>query len=341
MQGLCSADTWETTPPPAEFSAVGAPVIDTEPVPLCPVCRHGEFDRFAMGFDYELLTCRNPWRFVACRQCGHVWLNPRPAVRTLGVIYPPTYYAYNYRTQINPIAIWGKELLDRSKLRGIVRSLSRPPQSYVDIGCGEGRFLRAMRARGLDPKRIYGIELDEPVVRRLNESGFRAFCQRAEECDAIPQGTLDLATMFHVLEHVAEPAAVAAKVFSWMAPGGVFAVETPNVDSVDARWFKETYWGGYHIPRHWSLFTPATLALLLRDAGFEIIGTRYQTGHSFWMYSIHHRLRYAARPWPRLARWFNPLRGLPALIGFTALDKLRAALGCRTSAMLMLARKPV
>jgi hypothetical protein len=44
---------------------------------------------------------------------------------------------------------------------------------------------------------------------------------------------------------------------------------------------------------------------------------RLQTGHSFWMCSLHHWLRYGARPSPRLARWFDPLHGLPFLIGFT------------------------
>ena len=71
-----------------------------------------------------------------------------------------------------------------------------------------------------------------------------------------------------------------------------------------------------------------------------MISTTYQTGHSFWMYSLHHRLRYAAHPWPRLAQFFNPIKSLPFLAAFTAFDKLRAALGCKTSAMLLLARKP-
>jgi SAM-dependent methyltransferase len=146
--------------------------------------------------------------------------------------------------------------------------------------------------------------------------------------------------MFHVIEHVDDPAAVVKKVASWLAPGGVFALETPNLNSYDARLFKPSYWGGYHIPRHWNLFTPDSLFELLRRAGLEPCKVLYQTGHSFWLYSFHHTLRYGKRPRPRLARWFDPLRSLPALALFTGFDKLRAALGCRTSAMLVLARKP-
>ena len=105
-------------------------------------------------------------------------------------------------------------------------------------------------------------------------------------------------------------------------------------------WFKQSFWGGYHIPRHWNLFSPEALARLLTDAGLEIVDTRFQTGHSFWMWSVHHRVRYGTPPRPRVARWFNPFKGLPFLAAFTAFDMLRGQLGARTSAMLIVARRP-
>ncbi len=337
------AADWRNTPPPQEIQAMGAgaPWIETEVVQACPVCSTEDFEQYTVGFDYELRTCRNPWRFVQCRACCHVWLNPRPAVATLPVIYPPTYYSYNYRQQINRLALWAKEKLDGRKMRGILRQLPAPPQSYLDVGCGDGRFLKVMERQGVSRQNNYGLELDERVVEPLAAAGYQAFCERVEDCVRIPKEGVDLATMFHVIEHVDDPGRVVRKIVSWLSPGGVFAVETPNLHSLDQRWFRDRYWGGYHIPRHWNLFTPATLTLLLQDCGLEVISINYQTGHSFWMYSFHHWLRYAGRPWRRLSKLFNPLRSLPLLATFTALDKLRAAVGCRTSAMLLLARKPV
>jgi hypothetical protein len=67
---------------------------------------------------------------------------------------------------------------------------------------------------------------------------------------------------------------------------------------------------------------------------------RYQTGHSFWLYSFHHLLRYnGALPMPRLARLFDPLRSKLMLILFTGFDILRRMMGFKTSAMLVLARR--
>ena len=79
---------------------------------------------------------------------------------------------------------------------------------------------------------------------------------------------------------------------------------------------------------------------MLTDSGLEFVAMRYQTGHSFWMYSFHHLLRYRLGLVGCHTHWFDPIKGLPFLIAFTGLDKLRAALGFRTSAILVIARKP-
>jgi SAM-dependent methyltransferase len=321
------------------FTRPSVPIIPTEDVAACDLCGATAFDTYAQGRDYESETCRNEWRFVRCTKCSLVRLHPRPAVSTLSTIYPPTYYAYSYEDTIPWIARAGKELLDRRKLNGIVRALGRPVRSYADLGCGTGRYLRAMAQTGVPKDRIHGLELDANVVARLKGEGFQAHHDRVETCTAIAPGSLDLATMFHVIEHVDAPSKVIAKVAEWIAPGGVFALETPNIDSLDARRLKDRWWGGYHAPRHWTLFSPETLQAMLRDHGFEPFAVRYQTGHSFWMYSLHHRFKYGEPARPRLAQFFHPLKSVLPLAGFTAFDLLRGALGFRTSAMLVLARR--
>ncbi|MGB7731423.1 MAG: class I SAM-dependent methyltransferase [Candidatus Acidiferrum sp.] len=333
-------EAWCSTLVPEEFLRRGAPSISTEDIPACPVCGASQFETFAVGFDYEYLTCRNPWRFVQCRECQHVWLHPRPAVTELSVIYPPTYYAYNYET-LNPVARKAKELLDHRKIAGIVRHCPAPPRSYLDVGCGNGRVLRVMEGRGVPRAALYGLELDERVVNNLREQGYTGvLCERAEAVTSFPEGGIDLATMFHVIEHVDNPAAVVSRIRRWLSPGGIFALETPSLESWDAHLFHRTYWGGYHIPRHWNLFTPGSIARLLQNNGLEVLATLFLTGHSFWMYSLHHVVRFKGGSRPRSGTWFNPNRSLVGVAGFTALDLLRSSLGAKTSAMLVICRKP-
>jgi len=145
---------------PEEIAGSDAPIVATEEVPDCDLCGGTDREPHAEGYDYELLTCRNRWRFVRCKACGHVWLDPRPAVEALATIYPPHYYAYQYAKQVHPLAARAKAWFDRRKLGGVLRALGRVPDGYLDVGCGDGRFLRVLERAGVPRHRLYGLELD-------------------------------------------------------------------------------------------------------------------------------------------------------------------------------------
>jgi len=323
-----------------EAAETGSPPhIAVEPVGLCMVCGGREFATIARGADYELQTCSNEWTFRQCGGCGHVQLDPRPVAAALPVIYPPHYYSYDMEKSVGRVALAGKALLDHRKFARILAFLGRQPRAYLDIGCGDLKYLELMRGMGLSPDRLFGLELDDRVVERARVSGFRVFAERVETTAAIPAGEIDLATMFHVIEHVADPGAVIRKIAAWLAPDGILALETPNFESLDARLFRSKYWGGYHIPRHWHIFSPRSLTRLLRRNGFTVEAIWFQTGHSFWLYSVHHLIRYNRfLPMPRVARLFDPMKSLPLLVLATLFDTVRAMLGFRTSAMLIIAR---
>ena len=94
-----------------------------------------------------------------------------------------------------------------------------------------------MAKRGVARERCFGLELDEDVVERTAR-GFTAYAERVEDAPEIPETTLDLVTIFHVLEHVEDPATCVRQLARWLAPGGLPAIETPNVDSLDRRLFR-------------------------------------------------------------------------------------------------------
>ena len=331
--------TEHSTPPNYDASA---PNIDEIAIQLCPVCSSNESRPYAQGFDYEMQTCSNLWKFEQCTSCSCVWLNPRPAPSTLGTIYPPSYYSYDFEKRINPIAVKAKHILDNGKINSIIKHLAKPPESYMDVGCGSGRFLRLFDRKGMRQSRIYGLELTEKPVKQLQKEGYQAFEKRVEDFNDMPHDSIDLVTMFHVIEHVEDPGTVVRQIRNWLSPGGIFAIETPNIDSIDARIFRKSWWGGYHIPRHWTLFNRKSLQKLVEDSGLEVVHIGYQTGHSFWMYSFHHWLRYNSK-YPcsqRVANIFHPHKGVLFLASFTLFDIIRRTLGFRTSSILLIARKP-
>jgi SAM-dependent methyltransferase len=121
-------------------------------------------------------------------QTGAAWLDPRPADEALSVIYPPHYYSYAMADSVSPLSLYAKSLLDRRKLRGIL-SRTKTPSSFLDIGCGDGRYMKFMAELGLPKNRIFGLELSDQPVQKLREQGFQAHMARVENCAAIPDSS--------------------------------------------------------------------------------------------------------------------------------------------------------
>ena len=106
-----------------------------------------------------------------------------------------------------------------------------------------------------------------------------------------------------------------------LAPGGKILAKTPNHDSLDARLFRDSSWGGYHCPRHWVIFTPESFAAAIERAGLKVDKIAFTQGAPFWAVSALEWLGRKglvrvnrARPMCR-----HPLFG-PLLAGFAALD---------------------
>lgn len=77
------------------------------------------------------------------------------------------------------------------------------------------------------------------------------------------------------------------KAFAVLKPGGVFWLETPNIESLDARLFREKHWGGYHFPRHWFFFSQQTMRSLAEKIGFQTEFVDFVPNAIFWFWTMH------------------------------------------------------
>ena len=159
---------------------------------------------------------------------------------------------------------------DRRRLSFLARAGAHPPGRLLDIGAGRGRFVAAARTTGWQADGI------EPSLRGV--TGARAqgieLTQAGIEDAAVEPGSLDAASLWHVLEHLDDPAAALEQIAGWIAPGGALVVGVPNLASVQsgaggARW--------YHldVPRHRTHFTVRGLHALLRRRGLEPVATHH------------------------------------------------------------------
>jgi SAM-dependent methyltransferase len=264
-----------------------------------------------------------------------VYLSPRPAASELPVIYPSSYYAF--AAPRSKLVARMRRRWEAGKVKLYREVLGPGPRRLLDVGCGNGRFLSLLREFGAPEWRLAGIDFDESAAADCRALGFEAYAGRIEDLP-IEASSLDGVIMLQLIEHLEDPAAICRAVFRLLRPGGVFVVETPNLGGLDHRWFRGRWWGHYHFPRHWHLFSAASLRRMLEGAGFRIDRSEYLISTSSWTISIHNYL--LDRGWPEpVANFFNYQNPL-LLPGFVLLDTLRARLGLETSNQRMIARKP-
>lgn len=298
--------------------------ISCIPVSCC-VCGNDHSASYSSGKDFEYDTVREEFEFRQCTDCGHVYLTPRPAPESLSVIYPSSYYAYDLNQSVNSYALKIKHALEKRKLSKLLRYCSEPEPRCLDIGCGDGRILDLLANHGIPKDKIEGTELCESIAERLREKGFRGYTGKIEDLQ-LDEGAYHFILLFQVIEHVENPGQILQKIFHCLAPGGILVVETPNVRSLDARVFKKRYWGGYHFPRHWNLFSRQTLIQLGERIGYEAVAAETFVCAVFWIYSIHHYFK--DKGYPKLVSdFFWPLSNPALLVPATALDMLLAPFG--------------
>jgi 2-polyprenyl-3-methyl-5-hydroxy-6-metoxy-1,4-benzoquinol methylase len=149
----------------------------------------------------------------------------------------------------------------------LVRATRRLVKSgrLLDVGCGYGRLMAEAR-------RFYqctGIEPSPSAARAAREDGFNIFEGTFEEVQ-IPASSFDIVTMDAVIEHVASPTQVLAKVNSVLRMNGVVVLTTPKFGGPAYRMHRHA-WNGFRHGYHTFLFSGTTLAKYLQKTGFEVV----------------------------------------------------------------------
>ena len=227
---------------------------------LCPLCASENYasisDKDRHG--KKLMT-------VLCQVCGHVFSNPQPLEKDLGVFYAKDYRA-QYKGTLTPkfkhVYRAGCRALERA--RDLSDYIS-PERSLLDIGSGGGEFLYLMQKLGISAAGI------EPNIGYANfasaQYGVKIEVSRVE--DLVNTAKLwDLITIHHVLEHLLSPVEVLKSIAGVLSPNGVLVVEVPNIEA------------NYHAPKrqfhpaHIHTFSSEGLIFAANQAGLELVRMR-------------------------------------------------------------------
>ncbi len=206
----------------------------------------------------------------------------------------------------------------------LLRIVDLPPGRALDCGCGAGDNARLLRAAGWS---VRGVTLD--VTERAAAAAFCDEVHLADLAHGLPfvaDHSIDLVVLSHILEHLADPAALLAEAARVLTPTGAVAVALPNIAHFRPRAalargrFDYTDTGPMD-STHLRFFTVSTAARLLRDSGLRIVTEDVAGGLPWWRLRavvpptvLTRADRWLVRRWPNLLAWQSLFLARPAVI---------------------------
>jgi 2-polyprenyl-3-methyl-5-hydroxy-6-metoxy-1,4-benzoquinol methylase len=140
----------------------------------------------------------------------------------------------------------------------------------LDVGCGDGRFLKHAKEQGFE---VWGIDFDkksvESVKRNLGiDTVFAMSLEEFYEYAKEKNLKFDVITFFEVLEHQDKPREFLEMVKGLLKEGGYIAGSVPNRERlfVGMDW---KYFHGDYPPHHFLRFSKSSLEKALIFSGFK------------------------------------------------------------------------
>lgn len=234
---------------------------ETVPCNLCGSTEHdivGRRDRYGN----KLLT-------VLCKNCGLVFTNPMPTEEEVAVFYRKVYrrlYHGDSRPRKKAVMRGARGAVHRHEF---IKRVLKDGDRVLDVGAGGGEFVNYMCGKGYD---AHGIEPNEGFVRYAVEKYGVPIRMALWQTAEIDEGSFDLITANHVVEHFLDPLAALRCFRSWLKPGGKLFVSVPDIYNPNRTPYSRFHFG------HLYNFTYPTLVMMARRAGLTRSKTTPETG---------------------------------------------------------------
>ena len=242
----------------------------------------------------ESSTPTSPITILVCENCGTGRTRPAPTRDSVGESIWEEVYGGKRLTNRS---IW----LNEARQRAEWLQLYLPDGYVVEIGAGTGEFVEVLTDLGFVCSGVEPSEWAANHSRRLGADVTTGVFSdwMTEHRDLRP----DAVAMWHVLEHVDQPAELLEELASVIRPGGLLMLEVPNFGSADAKRLGAEWRYSEKID-HFFHYTPEGLTQLLTAAGFLIDGvlefsSRIYEGHERAL-SIRNTAISERTPWPTL-----------------------------------------
>ena len=282
----------------------------------CPLCSGPA--RYAYSGRDLMFDLYRRYDYLCCADCGAAFQHPMPDPQAIAAFYPPDYGVYDEKERTRSIGAWRRALLRRCRgyrhlpvpppLRLLAAAMApfvEPPGTplfvpggrMLDVGCGNGRYLRTMRSLGWQ---VEGVELNRQSAEFCRSTQLSVHNGDLASAQ-FPSASFDVITARHVIEHIPAPHQFMAELARLLKPGGCLVVETPNFGSLGWALFG-TKWYATGIPYHLMLFSPGNLALLAGRHGLVPVRQELETSQKLFLNSLDILFERKGRP-SRKIKW--------------------------------------
>lgn len=204
---------------------------------------------------------------VSCDHCGLGRIDPLPTDQELADWYA-TQYRQAYKSAVQPALRHVLRAGRNAQWRWQWLSHNRPDihpasQRSLDIGSSSGEFVYLLQtlgfqAKGIEPHAGYASYARNMLGIQVNNSTLQQGLTSEEA------GSLDLISMFHVLEHLPDPVSALRTIGDKLKPEGLLYIEVPNATRLCSPHYM-------FFRAHTLYFTGKTLRQLLETAGFKLV----------------------------------------------------------------------
>jgi SAM-dependent methyltransferase len=232
----------------------------------CILCGSSEIIPFLKCTDK--LVSKKEFGLSKCSSCGFIFTADPPSESEIGHYYESDEYISHSdsgRSVLDKTYRFVRKIMLTRKRKLVIAGSRTAKGNILDIGCGTGHFLNAMKMSGW---KTTGVEIN----KKARDHAIKAF-----GLDVVPPESLgslrdkdyDCITLWHVLEHFHQPFIYLSEIRRLLKPGGTVLIALPNSDSFDADHYGKN-WAAYDVPRHLWHFSPVTFTLFAEKAGLRV-----------------------------------------------------------------------
>ncbi len=162
----------------------------------------------------------------------------------------------------------------KSKLK-LINKLQKTKGVLLDIGAGTGDFLIIANQNGWQTIGVEPSDKAKQIAKTKNVSYI-------ESTRGLEDHSIDVITMWHVLEHVTDVNSQIKELKRLLKPNGTILIAVPNFNSFDAKHYG-VFWAAYDVPRHLWHFSKKSINCLFEREKLQLVKTIPMYFDSFYV----------------------------------------------------------